>query len=31
MESEVVKMRDSFKEKEKTLTSERDKAVTAGK
>ncbi|XP_031569336.1 leucine-rich repeat and coiled-coil domain-containing protein 1-like [Actinia tenebrosa] len=31
MENEVVKMRDSFKEKEKALIDERDKAVTAGK
>ncbi|EDO32449.1 predicted protein, partial [Nematostella vectensis] len=31
MESEVVQMRDNFKEKEKTLTEERDKAITAAR
>ena len=29
MEKEVVEMRNSFKEKEKTLTEERDKAIKA--
>ena len=31
MEKEVVEMRNSFKEKEKTLTEERDKAIKAAK
>lgn len=29
MEKEVVEMRNNFKEKEKTLTEERDKAIKA--
>lgn len=31
LEKEVVEMRNNFKEKEKTLTDERDKAIQAAK